>query len=169
MIDAPILENQTGKPERLERALAYFKKHHPLETLPPIPAPKTSSVHPAGRASQTAYRVVERFTIAAAQQAGAEYALLEVAPRQGRMHQIRVHLAHLGFPLAVDAIYGRRRSLTSRVLRQSGEVDLLGRMPLHAARLTFLNSGKSQTIEAPLPEDMLNVLAKLRLISRSDS
>jgi 23S rRNA-/tRNA-specific pseudouridylate synthase len=168
IIDAPILENQTGKPERLERALAYFKKNHPAETLPPIPAPKTSAVHPAGRPAQTEFVVVERFPIAAAIRAGGGYALLEVSPKQGRMHQIRVHLAHFGFPLAVDALYGRRRNLTSRDLWQRGDADLLTRMPLHAAKLTFVNQGQPQSVEAPLPEDFANVLAELRSISRSD-
>jgi 23S rRNA pseudouridine1911/1915/1917 synthase len=156
LIDAPILENQTGKPERFERALAYFRKQHPAYPLPPLPAPKTSAVHPAGRASQTDWRVRERF------KTGPGFSLLEVSPRQGRMHHIRAHLAHLGFPLAVDPLYGRRSVLSPHDAGLGGDAPLLARMPLHAARLSFINFGKKQTVEAPLPDDFSRVLAALQ-------
>jgi 23S rRNA-/tRNA-specific pseudouridylate synthase len=131
-----------------------------------ISAPWT--VHRAGRPSQTGYLVRERFP-SAAKQTGAGYALLELSPKQGRMHQIRVHLAHAGFPLAVDSLYGRRKVLTARDLNQSGDTEILTRMPLHAARLTFPFRGKTQTLEAPLPEDMSKAIELLRTLKRSDS
>lgn len=157
VIDAPILENQTGKPYRLETALRKFREANPGMELPSLPAPKTSAVHPAGRPSRTRYRVVEAF--------GDAWSLVEVQPEQGRMHQLRVHLEHLGTPLAVDPLYGRRVRLTAEdVGAGSGDV-LLARVSLHAARLTFPHpreAGRVVTVEAPLPGDLAAVLTVLR-------
>jgi len=147
-IDAPILEHQTGKPARLDSAVKYFKKQNPRVPMPPLPAPKTSGVHPAGRASQTRYRVLERFKTASG-----IYSLLEVTPLQGRMHHIRVHLKHLGCPLALDPLYGRAES----------SFQTLTRLPLHAARLVFPYQNKKMTIDAPLPEDIASTLNAIRL------
>lgn len=131
MIDAPILENQTGKPERLRNALRYFEKTHPGEAVPPVPAPKTSGVHPAGRGSQTEYRVLN---------ARGDVSLIEVRPRQGRMHQIRVHLAQIGCPIVGDGIYGR------------GKIEV--RMMLHAAELKVWFRGERIVIRAEVPDEL---------------
>ena len=131
VIDAPILENQTDKPERLKRALAYFRKMNPSQEIPEVPPPKTSAVHIAGRESQTEYRVLERFELRKS-----AWAWLEVRPQQGRMHQIRVHLKHLGHPLACDALYGKRRDLNQSDIEGEGARVLLTRMPLHASALS---------------------------------
>jgi 23S rRNA-/tRNA-specific pseudouridylate synthase len=96
---APILEHQTGKPERLASAVKWFKEQNPHVDLPPLPPPKTSAVHPAGRVSQTDYRVLEKFTFSGSDtNSSGRFSLLEVRPKQGRMHQIRVHLTHLDCP-----------------------------------------------------------------------
>ena len=87
-IDAPILENQSSKPERLERAVRYYKKMNPDVSLSPLPKPKTSGVHVAGRSSQTEFRVIKRF-----RKGARSWSWLELRPRQGRMHQIRVQSA----------------------------------------------------------------------------
>jgi 23S rRNA pseudouridine1911/1915/1917 synthase len=174
VIDAPILENQTGKPHRLETALRKFREANPGAELPPLPAPKTSGVHPAGRPSRTRYRVVEAF--------GDAWSLVEVQPEQGRMHQLRVHLAHLGTPLAVDPLYGRRARLPGpqgaspapeTEVPEGAAGDSRGpirpRVSLHAARLTFPHpraAGRVVTVEAPLPEDLAAVLRIWRGIPR---
>jgi 23S rRNA pseudouridine1911/1915/1917 synthase len=166
-IDAPILENQTSKPERLQRAVAYFKKTHSGLPVPPLPPPKTSAVHVAGRESQTEYDVRNRFTIE-----GRDWSCIEVRPKQGRMHQIRVHLKHIACPLAVDSLYGSRSELKeSDVFRKGTERVLLARMPLHAAKL-FLPTTVTDpefSIEAPLPEDLQRVLAYLDQHAKSAS
>lgn len=71
------------------------------------------------------------------------YTLLWLSLETGRTHQIRVHMAHLGFPLVGDALYG-------------GSTQLIQRHCLHAASLKFLHprTGQSLSFEAPLPEDM---------------
>ena len=153
-IDAPILEHQTAKPERMANAVKYYEAGHPGETLPPLPPAKSSAVHPAGRAAQTDYHVLEKF---------GRWSLLEVRPHQGRMHQIRVHLAHAGLPLAVDPLYGKRAELREKDLHEGGgERVLLSRLSLHAAKLTFLFAGKKTTVEAPLADDVAAVLFYLR-------
>lgn len=99
-----------------------------------------------GKDAETSFRVLERFR---------EHTLLAVFPRTGRMHQIRVHLAHLGFPVAGDPLYGRR----SRHRTPPG----LARQFLHAAKLAVaLPSGIVRTCESPLPADLGDVLSALR-------
>jgi 23S rRNA pseudouridine955/2504/2580 synthase len=84
-------------------------------------------------------------------------ALLEAELLTGRTHQIRVHLAHLGFALAGDDKYGD--FAWNRELAKTG----LKRMFLHAARLTFVHplSGERVTVESPLPPDLARYLARL--------
>jgi 23S rRNA pseudouridine955/2504/2580 synthase len=86
------------------------------------------------------------------------YALLEAELLTGRTHQIRVHLAHLGFPIAQDDKYGN--FALNRVLARQG----LKRMFLHAARLQFTHpaTGRAVAVEAPLPEDLARFLDRLR-------
>lgn len=85
--------------------------------------------------------------------------LLEALPFTGRTHQIRVHAAAAGHPVAGDAKYGNRDF--NRRMREQG----LGRLFLHAASLGFVNPGDRTrvTVEAPLPPDLSRVLANLGL------
>ncbi|MEO8848136.1 MAG: RluA family pseudouridine synthase [Casimicrobiaceae bacterium] len=77
-------------------------------------------------------------------------ALLEAELRTGRTHQIRVHLTHLGFPLAGDDKYGD--FAWNRELAKAG----LKRMFLHAARLALAHplTGEPLVLESPLPADL---------------
>lgn len=80
------------------------------------------------------------------------YTLVDVKPETGRTHQVRVHMAFLGCPLAGDLLYG-----------VSGGRYKLARHFLHAAVLTLkLPSGKTQTFVAPLPAELEACLAALR-------
>ncbi|MBI5071242.1 MAG: RluA family pseudouridine synthase [Deltaproteobacteria bacterium] len=108
---------------------------------------------PRARQAATRLRVLERFARAEVT------ALVEAEPETGRTHQIRVHLAHAGAPLAVDPDYGPRSPLRD----QAGAV-LLERTPLHAAALSLRHpvGGAALAIEAPLPEDLLRVLSWAR-------
>jgi 23S rRNA pseudouridine955/2504/2580 synthase len=84
-------------------------------------------------------------------------ALLEAELGTGRTHQIRVHLAHLGFPLAGDDKYGD--FAWNKLLAKEG----LTRMFLHAWRLAFRHpsTGATVALEAPLPADLAGYLATL--------
>ena len=93
-----------------------------------------------GRAALSEYRTLQRF---------ADHSLLEVRILTGRTHQIRVHLAFLGCPVAGDAVYGRRKPTLP-----------LKRHFLHAFRLRLTLPGEDapRTFEAPLPPDLQAVL-----------
>ena len=92
-------------------------------------------------------------------------ALLEAELDTGRTHQIRVHLAHLGFPLAGDEKYGD--FAWNRTLARQG----LKRMFLHAHRIRFAHpgDGREVAIEAPVPPELAAFLARLDVIEAADA
>lgn len=107
-------------------------------------------VSPDGKPATTRYRLLA---------ARGGYALALVEPLTGRTHQIRAHLASRGAPLAGDATYGG----ASEATRAAG----IERTLLHAWELAFRHptTGEQRTIQAPLPPDMRDALAALRLSS----
>jgi len=100
-----------------------------------------------GREARTSYQVLERW---------ADATLVEVELHTGRTHQIRVHLRHLGFPVAGDRVYGARA--TTRLKEATGYSA--PRPLLHARRLTLTHPrhGERMTFEAPLPADFAAAL-----------
>lgn len=120
-----------------------------------------------GKDSVTRYVIQERFP---------GLTLLECRPLTGRLHQIRVHLSAIGFPLAVDPLYGGASALfLSRFkpgYKPSGrheERPLIDRLTLHAARIAFEHPEGTGTVtfEAPLPKDFRATLAQLRRLGGS--
>ena len=117
LIDAPLLRQEIGR-----------------ESYMRVVAPDT----PGAQLSQSRYRTL------AATEAGA---LVELSPLTGRMHQLRVHMGHIGRPLAGDQRYGGALTLAGRAAP---------RLMLHAATLTFPHpDGGRVTVEAPLPADFV--------------
>jgi len=94
-----------------------------------------------GRSAITEYQVLRRFD---------KFTLLEVRIGTGRTHQIRVHLASIGHPVAGDKLYGAPASV-------------LGRYFLHAQRISFTSpaSGDRITVEAPIPAELTRYLGNL--------
>ena len=121
----------------------------------PVHRMKMSVRAPRGRAARSSYAVEEALDGAA---------LLRVRIHTGRTHQIRVHLASLGHPVAGDATYGGTRTPSSRRPAARAALAALERPALHAARLAFDHpaSGARVRFEAPLPADLLALLAALR-------
>lgn len=92
------------------------------------------------------------------------YSLLNVSLETGRTHQIRVHLAFLGFPIVGDSVYGGTRKFsagTSETLKK--ELSKFLRQALHAEKLEFIHPtiGKKVSYLAKVPEDLNNLIALL--------
>jgi 23S rRNA pseudouridine1911/1915/1917 synthase len=94
-----------------------------------------------GREARTEYRVIRYY---------GNYTLLEIKPETGRTHQIRVHLAAIGFPVMGDATYGFKSPNLSRQF-------------LHAHRIRFKlpATGEFVEFESPLPPDLEKALAEI--------
>ncbi|MDG2094892.1 MAG: RluA family pseudouridine synthase [Phycisphaerales bacterium] len=114
-----------------------------------------------GKDSVTIYRVRECYE---------KFTLVELELRTGRTHQIRVHLSHLGWPIAGDDYYGGRH-LHGRDIFGPGQDEslsqsskVLGRQALHASLLGFVHprSEEEMTFIAPLPEDLRTLVLLLR-------
>lgn len=99
------------------------------------------SVNPDGKAAHTVFRLLARWP---------EMSLLEAQLKTGRTHQIRVHLAHLGFPILGDEKYG------DFALNRRLKSDGLKRMALHAWRMAFRHPLTAAPLEcvAPLPDNL---------------
>jgi len=121
-----------------------------IETLigrHPVHRKKMAVPKEGGREAVSSFKTVETF---------AETTWVQVKIETGRTHQIRVHMAHLGYPVVGDAVYGRARK---NKLPMAAE-----RQMLHAARLEFTHpdTGKRLSFEAPLFDDMHRLLELLR-------
>lgn len=97
--------------------------------------------------------------------------LIECWLETGRTHQIRVHMAHAGHSLIGDPVYGGKRKLNSKALAPEGiaAAQAFSRQALHAASLGFIHpiSGEALNFEAPLPQDMSDLIDKLRLPAKA--
>jgi 23S rRNA pseudouridine1911/1915/1917 synthase len=100
------------------------------------------------REAITSFVVKERFTKAT---------LVEVEIKTGRTHQIRVHLAHIGYPVLGDRMYGGGKASTFGS-------SIIARQMLHAGSLSLLHpdTGSPLTFSAPPPHDMADIIEKLR-------
>ena len=110
----------------------------------------------------TAVEPLERF---------GSYTLCTCLPRTGRTHQIRVHLAAAGHPLAVDPRYGEDRPLRIGELWSGApdpDTEVLGRTPLHASSLRIPHPARRGwlQVESPLADDMARCLDLLRAARR---
>ena len=109
---------------------------------------------PIGPASGSTYKQCVRQDGAQAKslcevlKSGDGLSLVRLTPYTGRMHQLRVHMAHIGHPLLGDWLYGER-------------AERIDRAALHAAALTFPHpiTGETLSLSAPLPEDMRQILS----------
>jgi 23S rRNA pseudouridine1911/1915/1917 synthase len=110
---------------------------------------------PRSRTARTSYATRERLDGAA---------LLDVRIHTGRTHQIRVHLASIGHPVAGDELYGGRRPPSSRRPQAREALLALARPALHAARLEFEHPASGEPIRAhsPLPPDLAALVEALR-------
>lgn len=112
-------------------------------------------VRQSGKEAVTHYRVVQRFK---------QYTLIQLQLETGRTHQIRVHMAHIRYPLLGDPVYGGRFQLPPQCSSELEQV-LRGfkRQALHAARLGLQHPETDEYVEweQPMPDDMQQLVQAL--------
>jgi len=116
---------------------------------------KRMAVRDGGRAAVTRYRIARRF---------AAHTLLDVELETGRTHQIRVHLAHIGYPVFGDPVYGGRfRPVAGAPPQAQDELRAFTRQALHAAELSLLHPATRAACNwrAEPPDDLRRLLALL--------
>lgn len=138
-VDAPILRQGSREPSRIH-----------LRQM----------VHPDGASARTCFRVEQRFELATT--AGREFALVRAFPETGRMHQIRVHLAHSGHSVVGDKLYGPDAGCYLEFIDTGWTPALAARLllprhALHSTVLAFEDPGFQW--EAPLPRDLRDWMA----------
>lgn len=113
-----------GVPKLSEAVIDLPIARHPSK-------PSTFRVDPKGKSAQTTYRVIASAN---------GRSLIQLEPRTGRTHQLRVHMAHLGTPIAGDRVYGKKSE----------------RLMLHAHKLELvLPDGSPKTFTSAVPEEFL--------------
>lgn len=123
--------------------------------------------HPIGHGAHTATKRTakkdrnevrgerEAFTVWRLMRQYSDFALIEVSPKTGRTHQIRVHMAAIGHPIAGDPLYGSRKLVSPPGLT---------RLFLHASRLAFsLPGGRRLMFESDLPAELESVVKMLEI------
>ena len=117
---------------------------------------RMTTVETGGRHAVTHYEVLERYP---------QFAFVQLTLETGRLHQIRVHLQHIGHPVVGDAVYGgEQRALNdadTAALKQA--LAQLKRQALHARLLGFEHpaTGENLTFSAPIPKDIQQVVKAL--------
>lgn len=114
-------------------------------------------ISPGGRWSKTGYRIIERFPESAL---WPQSSFAEITPYTGRTHQIRVQLAAIGHPVIGDKVYAPKHKAESLLLGAK-------RQMLHSYKIEFTypvppKTGEKITVTAPLPDDFMEILRKLR-------
>jgi 23S rRNA pseudouridine1911/1915/1917 synthase len=139
VVDQPLLRQGIVRPSRI-----YLKQ----------------TIDPKGSPALTSFRILKRFT-----RRGLPFALIEAEPKTGRTHQIRVHLAHAGYPIVGDKIYGPDENCYLEFIESDWTPSLLAklllpRQALHASFLSFEFEGVPYSFEAPLPADIEDFLQR---------
>lgn len=116
---------------------------------------KRMAVVAKGKPAVTHYRVLERYR---------GHTRVRVRLETGRTHQIRVHMAHIGFPVVGDQVYSGRLRIPKGAGAELADIlRNLKRQALHATRLGLRHPGSGETMEwhAPLPEDLASLVTAL--------
>ena len=111
----------------------------------------------SGKEAVTFYEVLESFR---------GFSLLKLTPKTGRTHQIRIHLSYIKHPIVADDMYGGKLIYPWQLADPEPAVTepIINRVALHAFSLEFTHpaTNKMMKFEAPLPQDMQNLLDELR-------
>ena len=104
---------------------------------------------------------------------GKNHALVQLQPKTGRTHQLRVHMAAIGHPLVGDALYQMDDEAFMEWLengRSPAQLPHLQRQALHSAATLFTHpiTGESCRLEAPIPPDMIQLIETLKVNEGKD-
>ena len=107
------------------------------------------------KASATAYRLTERF--------GKIASIVDLFPKTGRTHQLRVHLSSIGCPILGDPTYG------GKLVATLGDITI-PRVMLHAKILGFVHpvTQKEVSFSAPVPDDMKHIIQRIRSVIQEE-
>jgi 23S rRNA pseudouridine1911/1915/1917 synthase len=155
-----------GEPQPRNGRIETQIARHPSSRI------KMAAVSSGGRAAVTKYETIRNYRIAAAGGASKSrgnnlpaLSVVRCSLETGRTHQVRVHMAHIGTPIAGDHVYGAGFSTKAKALPQEATAALIqmGRQALHAARLQFRHpvTGKVQAFQSGLPADIANLCSIL--------
>ena len=115
-----------------------------------------TTIDPKGKPSETYFKVIERF---------GDVSLIQASPHTGYTHQIRTHLAYLGYPLVGDGLYGKPLVNLTPIEPPDPDLPPIGRVALHALSITFVHplTLANPTFSSAYPQDFSNALQGLRL------
>jgi 23S rRNA pseudouridine955/2504/2580 synthase/23S rRNA pseudouridine1911/1915/1917 synthase len=149
-----------GAPVKTSQTIDVPIQENPAKTATYITSAK-------GKPAQTSYQLLHSY---------GRYSWMRFELHTGRTHQIRVHLKHIGHPLAGDEIYGNGEPLLLSSIKgkkfklsidEESERPLLNRLALHAFQLKFKDSdGTDIALEAPLPKELNAALKQLEKWSK---
>ena len=109
-------------------------------------------VKEGGREAITHFKVHKKFK---------NFSLLDVSLETGRTHQIRVHMQHIGHPIAGDQSYCRIKNWKNSTENEINALDSLGRQSLHAYKLEFTYQEKDFSFLSNMPEELQKVVDQL--------
>ena len=109
-------------------------------------------VKEGGREAVTHFKVHKKFK---------NFSLLDVSLETGRTHQIRVHMQHIGHPIAGDQSYCRIKNWKNSTLEERKAVNNLGRQSLHAHKLEFTYQNQDFSFLSDMPEELQQVIDQL--------
>lgn len=117
---------------------------------------KRFGVIPKGRESYTKFRLIKKYLLPKGK-SNEELSLVNVFPKTGRTHQIRVHFQYIGHPIFADSLYSGRKTYVI-------DKKFLTRQFLHASKIKFISptNGTEVEFEARLPSELEDFLKKLR-------
>jgi 23S rRNA pseudouridine1911/1915/1917 synthase len=160
--DALVQQFKGREVQKIYFALAYgtMKGEEGVVTAPmgrhPIDRKRFSLRTRQPKEALTGWQVKERFE---------GITFVQISPKTGRTHQIRVHMSAIGHPLVGDPLYTKKRWL-NRIedLHLQERIKTLGRQALHASLLAFRHpiTGERMKFTAPMPDDMEQILEVLR-------